>query len=320
MSPVAAAQSGDSGAFEELVGGYRRELEAYCYRLLGSTQDAEDALQEAMVAAWRGIASFEGRSSVRTWLYRITTNCAIRQGERRPKRLLSWDAGPARRVSSGLGEPITDPVFIEPWTAELPPDAVAVQRESVRLAYVAALQHLPSTQRAVLVLRDVLSFSAAETATMLATSVAAANSGLQRARATLAGHDLGTTAGYGQLTSDDRERLDAFADAWERADVAGVVELLSADVRFTMPPLPAWFDGIDAVAEFLRERMWEQPWVLRAVVVNDQPGFACYQDRGDGPVLSAVNVLSMHGGQVTWIAGFVDPVLLTRSGLPQTPS
>ena len=187
---LASARRGDSAAFERLVARHRRELYAHCYRMLGSVQDAEDALQESLLGAWRGIAGFEGRSSLRAWLYRVSTNACLRLLARRPRRMLSVDHGPPRRDTADLGEPVAGPVWLEPWPDEpaasepggADPAASYLRRESVELAFVAALQHLPGTQRAVLILREVLGFSAAEVAEVLDTTPASVKSALQRAR------------------------------------------------------------------------------------------------------------------------------------------
>ncbi|MEU4326656.1 RNA polymerase subunit sigma-70 [Nonomuraea dietziae] len=184
---LARARGGGAAAFDLLVAEYRSELTAHCYRMLGSPQDAEDAVQESLLSAWKGLAGFEGRSSLRTWLYRIGTNACLRMSARRPRRLLSPDQGPARRDTADLGEPVTGPVWLEPWPDDVPadePDPAAsyLRREGVELAFVAALQHLPGTQRAVLILREVLEFSAAEVAHQLDTTPASVNSALQRAR------------------------------------------------------------------------------------------------------------------------------------------
>ena len=174
------ARGGDEGAFGELVEGYRQELSAHCYRMLGSLHDAEDALQESLLSAWRGLGGFEGRSSVRTWLYRICTNACLRLSSQRPKKLLTSDHVPARQDPSDLGEPLLEPMWLEPCPDD--PAASYQQRENVELAFVAALQHLPSTQRAVLILREVLEYSAAEVAAILETTPQSLNSALQRAR------------------------------------------------------------------------------------------------------------------------------------------
>jgi RNA polymerase sigma-70 factor (TIGR02960 family) len=313
---LTAVRLGDPAAFERVVSPHRRELYELCYRMLGSVQDAEDALQESLLAAWRGLASFEGRSSLRTWLYSVTTNACLRLSARRPRRMLSPDHGPARSDTHDLGEPVTGPVWLEPWPDELPaddepdPESEYLRRESVELAFVAALQHLPGTQRAVLILRDVLGFSAAEVAGILDTTPASVNSAMQRARATVARRVPKRTqqaelAALGPIGR--RALVDAFVTAWERADVPALLDLLAEDARFTMPPLPAWFDGREDVGRFLVERVFATPWRLVPIAANGQPAFACHQFDGERFRLGAVNLLSLRDGRISWIAGFVDP-------------
>jgi RNA polymerase sigma-70 factor (ECF subfamily) len=319
------ARRGDERAFELLVEPYRRELTAHCYRMLGSIQDAEDAAQETLLGAWRGLRGFEGRSSLRTWLYRIATHASLRLISRRSRRILSPEYGPSRSDIHDLGEPVPGPVWLEPWPDELADDeendpAITYQtRESVELAFIAALQHLPGTQRAVLILRDVLGFTAAEVAGFLDTTTASVNSAMQRARARLAGRlpERTQQAELASLGADGRRALvEAFVTAWERADIPGVVDLLAEDARFTMPPLPAWFDGRDDVARFLEGRVFATPWRLRPVPANGQIGLACYQDAGVGFRLAAVNALSVRDGHITWIASFVDPAVTRRFPVP----
>jgi RNA polymerase sigma-70 factor (ECF subfamily) len=303
----------ESAAFEELVAPHRRELHAHCYRMLGSVQDAEDALQEALLAAWRGLGGFEGRSTLRAWLYRIATNACLRLIERRPKRVLTPDYAPPRTDTADLGEPVLEPIWLEPWI-EGPEDAYEA-REGVELAFVAALQHLPGTQRATLILREVLAYSAAEVAEMLDTTPASVNSALQRARAAVATRIPERTQQAELASLGDagvRALVEQFVTAWERADLPALVELLSADAQFTMPPLPAWFDGRDDVARFLRERVFAMPWRLVELRVNGQLGFGCYV--GEGLELGAVNVLSLREGRITRINGFTDP---SRLPLPK---
>jgi RNA polymerase sigma-70 factor (TIGR02960 family) len=315
----------DTIAFEQLVADHRNELYAHCYRMLGSVQDAEDALQEALLGAWRGLSGFEGRSSVRAWLYRICTNACLRVIERRPRRVLSAEYGPPRTDLYDLGTPVEGPVFVEPWLGELPaaeadPAVRYQRRESVELAFVAALQHLPGTQRAVLILREVLGFSAAETASMLDTTAASVNSALQRARATVDERipDVSQAAELDALGEDGRRELvDAFVSAWERADVDGITRLLAQDARFTMPPLPAWFEGRDAVMRFVAGRNFETPWRLVSLRPSGTPAFACYQSVDGGPfTLGAVMTLILRDGLVSEIASFLDPALYRHLGLP----
>jgi RNA polymerase sigma-70 factor (TIGR02960 family) len=325
---LALARAGDAAAFDQLVAGYRSELTAHCYRMLGSLQDAEDALQESLLSAWRGLAGFEGRSSLRSWLYRIATNACLRLSRQRPRRMLSPDHGPPRRDTADLGEPVTGPVWLEPWPEDVPADEPGpassyLRREGVELAFVAALQHLPSTQRAVLILREVLEYSAAEVARILDTTPAAVNSALQRSRKAVQERVPAVTQQAEMAALGDggqRELVDAFVAAWERADVDAIVSLLAEDARFTMPPLPAWFDGREDVARFLTERVFATPWRLLPIRANGQPAFACYQrqDPDDRRFrLGAINVLSLRAGRITEIAGFLDPEVHRRFGLPR---
>jgi RNA polymerase sigma-70 factor (ECF subfamily) len=322
---LARARAGDSPAFDRLATTYRAELLAHSYRMLGSLQDAEDAVQEALTAAWRGLPGFEGRSSLRTWLYRICTNACLRLGRQRPRRVLSPDHGPPRRDTADLGEPVTGPVWLEPWPDEVPaeepgPAAAYLRRESVELAFVAALQYLPGTQRAVLILRDVLDFSAAEVAEILETSTASVNSALQRARKAVGERVPSTTqqAELAALGADGQRRLvDAFVSAWEMGDVGTIIGLLASDARFTMPPLPAWFAGRGDVARFFTERVFATAWRLMPIHANGQPAFACYQQDPADRVfrLGAVNVLTVRDGKIREIAGFLDPDVHRRFGL-----
>jgi RNA polymerase sigma-70 factor (TIGR02960 family) len=330
---VAAARRGDESAFEALVAAYRNPLHAYCYRMLGSVHDADDALQETLLAAWRGLAGFEGRSSLRSWLYRIATHACLRLAATRRRRALAPGYGPARTDVNDLGDPVTEPIWLEPYPetgAELYPERAAgrdsdpaaryAERENVELAFVAALQYLPPGQRAVLILREVLQFSAAEVAQILGRSVASVNSSLQRARKAAGGQagrqhaELAAPGDQGQ-----RELVGAFVAAWEQADVAALVALLADDVKLSMPPLPAWFDGQADVARFFTQRIWTTSWRLVPVRANGQLAFACYQGQlAYAPLrLSALNVLTLRAGQVAELTGFLDQAVHRRFGLPQ---
>jgi RNA polymerase sigma-70 factor, ECF subfamily len=257
-----AARGGDEGAFRELVEPHRGELLAHCYRMLGSLHDAEDALQDAFLRAWRGLARFEGRSSLRSWLYTIATNTCLNLIERRPKRVLPIDYGPSADPHDGLGLPPLESVWVEPFPDEglgledgyAAPEARYELRESVELAFVAALQHLPANQRAVLILREVLGFSARETAESLDTTVASVNSALQRARKTV-DESLPAQSQQATLRTLGDEQLqkvvEAYMDAMSRGDVDAVVGMLAEDAAWSMPPLPAWFHGHEALRGFL---------------------------------------------------------------------
>ena len=313
------SSSRDQAEFDVAVARHRRELLAHCYRMLGSQHDAEDALQDALVGAWRGWGGFEGRSSVRTWLFRIATNACLKQASRRPDRMLSSDLGPGFTQTTDLGQLDTEHPFLEPWADEPgdagDPEASYARRERIELAYVAAIQHLPATQRAVLLLREVLQFSAAEVAELLDTSVPSVNSALQRARASMEErtHGRSQQAELAALGEDGVRRLvEEFVTAWEAADVDRLASLLAEDVRFTMPPLPAWFDGREMVVRFLTERLFETPWRLEPRTFNGQPGFFCLQLVDGEWRPGAVNVLALRDGKVTRIAGFVDPEVVAR--------
>jgi RNA polymerase sigma-70 factor (ECF subfamily) len=326
---LSLAQRGDADAFGRLVDPYRRPLHAHCYRMLGSLQDAEDALQETLLAAWRGLAGFEGRSSLQSWLYRIATNAALRLAERRPQRLLTPDRFPPSTDVHELGDPMLDVAWLEPYPDriagdETDPEARQLQREDVELAFVAALQHLPANQRAVLLLREVLKFSAAEVAEALDTSVASVNSALQRARKTV---DERVTVPNQHdeleaLGEDGQRRLvSAFMTAWDRADVAGLLALLAEDVRFSMPPLPAWFQGHDDVGRFLAERASRFSWRMHPIWANGQLAIVHYQSEGDAPYRpGAINILTVRDGRIVAMNAFLDPEVYRWFGLvPDEP-
>jgi RNA polymerase sigma-70 factor (ECF subfamily) len=246
-----AARRGDEDAYGRLVGQYRAELHAHCYRMLGSVPDAEDALQEALLRAWRGLPRFEGRSSLRSWLYKIATNACLRLIERRPRRVLPIDYGPEADPHDGPGEPLVESVWVDPYPdAKLGledgpagPEARYEQRESVELAFIAALQHLPARQRAVLILRDVLGFSAREVAEALETTPASVDSALQRAHKSVDERlpeqsQQATLRSLGDVAL--RDVVERYVDAWERGDVEAVVAMLAENATIAMPPMPTW--------------------------------------------------------------------------------
>lgn len=302
-------------SFEEIVAPFQAELHAHCYRMLGSVHDAEDALQDALVGAWRGLDGFEGRSSLRTWLYQIATHACLRVLKNRPKRILSPDYGPAFEPSADIGTPVEGPVWIEPYPDEVLDNAPAELRyelrESVELAFVAALQHLPPNQRAVVILREVLAFPAAEVASLLDTSVASVNSALQRARKTLDERAPKRTQQASRRALGDvgeRELVEAFVNAWDRADVEAIVAMLARDARFTMPPLAAWFGGVDDIRYFLRHRVFATPWRLVPMRANGQIAFACYRPTQ----LGSLTVLTLDGERITELTCFLDPAVKAR--------
>lgn len=308
------ARAGDERAFAELVSGHRRELTIHCYRMLGSMDDADDAMQETFLAAWRGLVRFEERASLRAWLYRIATNVSLRMSARRPARMLSWEQGPARDPLGDLGAPLADVSWVQPWIAgqDDPADLYA-RRETIELAWIAALQYLPPNQRAVLILRDVLDFSAAETALALDTSVASVTSALQRARSTLSERAPQKSQQFERRDTGSGV-VDAFVDAFERADIPALLALLTADVRFTMPPLGAWFQGLTDVATFLEHRSLITPWRVEArLEVNGQPGLLARQFHDGNWRPGALMVLNFSNGRINWIASFLDPASFSRA-------
>jgi RNA polymerase sigma-70 factor (ECF subfamily) len=305
--------------FASATDPHRRELLAHCYRMLGSYHDAEDAVQETYLRAWKAFDQFEGRSSVRTWLYRIATRVCLTAAEARGRRVLP----------SGLGAPLTDgsaPLddrqYEVPWLEPIPdsaiddPASVAVSRESTRLAFIAALQQLPARQRAALLLRDVAAMSANEVADLLELSTAAVNSALQRARAHV---EIGQRREEVVMTADvDSELLQRYIAAFEAGDVAAFAALLRHDVELEMPPIPTWFAGRDAVVQFYLTRALNGP--ARRVIAtraNGCPAIASYLPDGAGGFAAHnIQVLEVAGGAVTHIYAFLDTAMFAAFDLP----
>ena len=319
----------DEAAFRRLVETHEAELRAHCYRMLGSVQDAEDALQDALLGAWRGLKAFEGRSSARTWLYRIATNACLKIIERRPRRVLPTDYGPAADPHDGIAEPVAESVWVEPFPdAQLGgdsagPDARYELHESVELAFVAALQHLPARQRAVLILRDVLGFSGSEVAAVLETTPEAVYSALQRAHWAV-DENLPERSQQATLRSLGDERIRRLAEgyvaAWERADVDALAAMLTEDAVMAMPPQPTWFRGRGAVAAFLRAvplagRLDSQLVPMRA---NGQLAFGHYTRDSDTEAYTphGVHVLTLRGSEIEDMTVFRTPEAVARVGLP----
>src|SRR5215472_2743656 len=302
---LARARAGDGDAFRELTDPYRGELQVHCYRILGSVQDAEDMVQETLLAAWRGLDRFEERASMRTWLYKIATNrClnALRDTGRRPQRAgESWPGGAAPG-----------------------PEARYEAREALALAFMAGLQRLPPRQRAVLVLRDVLGYPAAQAADMLEASEVSANSALQRARATLGAQFPGASRDHAPAPRSPRERelVGRFVDAFEAADVGKLVDLLTGDAWLTMPPEPLEYQGHAAIAQFYVSRTWwgVQPARLVPTRANSQPAFGYYLRDPQAPVARAhgLIVLTLAGDKICAITRFGDNSLFPHFGLPRT--
>jgi RNA polymerase sigma-70 factor (TIGR02960 family) len=323
------ARAGDEDAFRGLTEPHRRELQLHCYRILGSVQDAEDVVQETLLAAWRGIGAFEGRASVRSWLYRIATNrClnALRDRSRRPKEVPAMVEPP---------EPtrLTEPIWLEPYPdalledvpdRALDPAARYEARESLELAFIAALQALPPSQRAAVVLRDVLGFRTAEVAEMLGTGELSVKGVLQRARHTLEARLPAADRERAPQPNSARERrvVARFADAVQSGDVDELVALLTDDALVTMPPQPLEYQGHRAIAAFLRNRQELRGAPLRVVPTraNSQPAFGCYLPDPQAAIAHAYGliVLTLEGDAIAAITYFADTSVFPHFGLPRT--
>jgi RNA polymerase sigma-70 factor, ECF subfamily len=332
--------------FTELAATYQAELRAHCYQLLGSVHDAEDALQEALVRAWKGIDRFEGRGPVRSWLYSIATNTALDIARHRSRREFAVDMGTPAGPEAELDAPLYDLPWLEPypdqWLALTPPpspEARYERRESIELAFLAALQHLPPLQRAVLLLREVAGFSAAETASQLGTSVASVTSALQRARATVQARRPATSQQATLRALGDQRTRDLagqYADAIERGDIGTLVSMLTDDVTWSMPPVPTWFRGVEPVRDFLVRYPLTDRWAHRPAQANGQLAVAgyVYDDDRAGFIPAAIDVLTLRGDKIAAVTGFMTAdilgpddgagwisgaALFARFGLPADP-
>ncbi len=307
--------------FIEQAAPFRGELIAHCYRMLGSAHDAEDLVQETYLRGWRGYSGFEGRAALRTWLYRIATTACLRALENRARRVLP----------AGLGAGSDDPDvdldgpggyhWLEPLPDMLTPETAVGVRQSVRLAVATALQELPARQRAVLILRDVVQFSAAEVAELLETTPASVNSALQRARAHLAEVAPSEDDASEPDDADRRELLDRYCAAFENADLAALTDLLQTDVKLEMPPLPTWFTGRHAVTRFLAQRAFAEPGDVALVhtSANGQPAVAEYRRAADGVLRAhSIHVLTPGATGIAAMVVFLDPALFPVFDLPPT--
>jgi RNA polymerase sigma-70 factor, ECF subfamily len=293
---------------------FRVELTAYCYRMMGSAFEAEDAVQETFLRAWRNLGRFEGRSAFRTWLYRIATNVCLDMLASAQRRARPMDLGPAGAADSDLGAPLPGERWLEPvpggrvLDGNADPAELAVARESVRLAFVAALQHLPPRQRAVLILRDVLRWRASEVADLLGTSAVSVHSALQRARATLAAADPGDDDARGPIGDRERHLLTRYVDAFERYDMDALTALLREDATWTMPPFALWLrTHRDVRAWCLGPGIGCRGSRLVAVDVNGSPGFAQYKPAPEGGLEAwSIQALSLAGDRIAGITFFLD--------------
>jgi RNA polymerase sigma-70 factor, ECF subfamily len=304
---------------------YRRPLTGYCYRMLGSAFEADDAVQETIVRAWKNADSFEGRSAVRSWLYRIATNVCLDMLRGRRRRARPMDMGPSQPADGDLGPQLPENLWVTPIPDDrvLPPDGnpeeLALARESIRLAFVTALQHLPARQRAVLILREVLRWQATEVAELLDTTVASVNSALQRARATLAGRDLTGPPAAEVMSPQQQKLLESYVEAFEKYDITALVALLHDDAVMTMPPYNFWLQGPGEMGRFfLGQGIACQGSRLLATAANGQAAFGSYKPdpEGGGWKPWAVQVIDVAGGRIVGHHNFLDTDLFAFFGLP----
>jgi RNA polymerase sigma-70 factor (ECF subfamily) len=319
------ARHGDDDAFARLVAPLRRELHAHCYRMLGSTHDADDVLQDALLRAWRAIGRFEGRpdrpNALRSWLYTVATNAGLDAVARRGRRALPMDLGPSSEAP-GDDPPRTEVAWLGPYPDH--PDATVEEREAVELAFVAALQHLPGNQRAALLLMEVLGFSAAEVATMMVTTTASVNSAVQRARATLAAKVTGPSQQRTLRALPDAAlaaTVARYTSALEAGDADALVGLLTADVTWSMPPSAAWYRGIAAVSAFLHQGPLGVAWRHVPARANGQLAVGCYLWDADeslwrGGVLDVLTLA--EDGRIAEVTAFIGAEHIAAAGLPAT--
>ena len=337
---LAAARQGDASRFSELTEPYRRELQVHCYRILGSLHEAEDMVQETMLKAWKRLDTYEGRSSFRAWLYKIATNaCLDFLDRRKSRRLLPFQELSPADPHAAILPPTVEISWLEPFPDEwlgdksaLNPEARYSDAESISLAFLIALQMLPPRQRAVLILRDVLDFSANEAAEVLELTVPSVTSALHRARTTLSQrypHDQMEASVMSAVDERTQRLLDQFVHAWESADVEGLVALLKEDAALAMPPSPSWYEGAQSIGVFTAATVFGeggmfpgpavQRWRLLPTRANGSPAFAMYQRGGDGQYHAfGVIALTLDGDQLSQIISFIDPSLPPLFGFPDT--
>lgn len=307
------------GVIEDPLGTFRGELLAHCYRMLGSWQDAEEVLQEVSLRAWRGRAAFDGRSSLRTWLHRITVNACLNDLDRKERRVLPVEMRPAAEPHTPVGEPDGEVLWLEPFLDD--PEQSVADRESVELAFVAAVQCLPANQRAALIMFDVLGFSAGEIAATMETTTASVNSAVQRARKLVGERvpersQLATLAALGD--DGQRKLVASYTAALENHDIDGMLSLLTEDATWSMPPIQTWFRGHEAIAAFCLEAPFRFRWLTRPARANGQLTVGCYWwvESASAYVAYALNVLEVRGDRISSIVSFIDGERFAAFGLP----
>jgi len=327
-----AALGGDQGAFEGLTEPYRRELQVHCYRMLGTLVEAEDMVQETFLRAWKSRRTYAGRAPFRAWLYRIATNACLDELAQRPRRGVPMSYFAPADPDQPPDPPLLDPIWLEPYPdailpmARTDPAARYDQHETVRLAFLVALQELPPRQRAILLLRDVLGWSAAEVASLLDSTVSSVTSALYRARSTLSARYRGGDRPEQGVNLDDpieRRLLERYVEAWETADIDQLTLMLKQDATFPMPPAPAWYFGRTAIRAFISATILNGAargrWKLLLTRANGLPAFGLYRKEEDRPVYTAfaIQVVTFESGLVADATTFGFPQLFRRFELPE---
>jgi RNA polymerase sigma-70 factor (ECF subfamily) len=324
----------DQEGFGRLLERFRGELQAHCYRLMGTLADAEDMVQEAFLRAWRGRGTFEGRATFRAWLYRIATHTCLDALRRRPRRVVPRTREPASSLATPIPDSVTEPIWLEPYPDDLlrsndhTPEAHAAVRESISLAFITALHLLPPRQRAVLLLRDVLDWRADEVAALLDMSTAAVKSALHRARTTLAERGYAQEVPASAQAQVSSVQLARYVRAWEAADIPALLQLLKDDATFSMPPIPAWYQGRETIRDLVGRTVFSGEargrWRLRPTRANGQPAFGLYRQAAPGVYQAyGIQVLTFDGAAqdaplVADIITFRVPTLFPRFALPST--
>ena len=321
----------DEQAFSAMTEPYRRELQVHCYRMMGSVQDAEDMVQETFLRAWRRRDSYEGRASLRAWLYKIATNACLDALDKRTRRVVPFTRGEASTLDQPIPADVNEPIWLEPfpdeWLAwdDAGPDGHYTTRENITLAFITVLHLLPPRQRAVLILRDVLEWEASEVADLLGTTVASVKSALHRARETMASHKRANLEGAApQILDDTRQsQLEAYVQAWQSADINGLLALLREDATFSMPPIPAWYQGRETIGGLLGKTIFggeaRGRWRLIPTRANGQIAFGLYRKDGAKGIYTAyaIQVLTFSEGQIADIITFRSPGLVGKFGLAE---